>query len=135
MRDSDWGLIPRYEAMRCCGTRWNRLGDFFSNCRFSHTAADDPIALPRLAGRSHAHTFFGNASTDAYSTLETLRKAGTTCKPAADKAAYWIPTLFQDGREIRPAKAQAYYVLRGTDRMHAFPAGLRMIAGDARDGW
>ena len=105
--------------------------NFFSNCRFSHTASDDPIALPRLAGRSHAHTFFGNASTNAYSTLESLRKAGTTCKPAADKAAYWIPTLYQGGREIRPAKAQAYYVLRGIDQMHAFPAGLRMIAGNA----
>ena len=105
--------------------------NFFSNCRFSHTSADDPIALPRLAGRSHAHTFFGNTSTNAYSTLGSLRRAGTTCRPAADKAAYWIPTLYQDGREVRPAKAQAYYLLRGTDQMHPFPAGLRIIAGNA----
>jgi hypothetical protein len=32
---------------------------------------------------------------------------------------------------VRPAKASFYYNLRGYDQMHAFPAGLRMIAGDA----
>jgi Domain of unknown function (DUF1996) len=105
--------------------------NFFTNCRFSHTGADDPIALPGLPGRSHAHTFFGNTSTNARSTLASLRAAGTTCRPRSDKAAYWVPTLYQDGREVRPSKAQIYYVLRGYGQMHAFPAGLRMIAGDA----
>jgi hypothetical protein len=105
--------------------------NFFSNCRFSHTANDDPIVFPRQPGFSHPHTFFGNASTDAYSTLATLRRAATTCKPAADHAAYWVPTLFQNGHEVRPAKAQVYYVVFGYNQMHAFPAGLRMVAGDA----
>ena len=30
--------------------------NFWSNCRFSHTANDDPIVVPRLPGRSHPHT-------------------------------------------------------------------------------
>src|SRR5205823_5493570 len=80
---------------------------------------------------SHPHTFFGNNSTDARSALASLRAGGTTCKPRADRAAYWVPTLYQDGREIRPAKAQLYYNLRGYDRMQPFPAGLKMVAGDA----
>ena len=104
--------------------------NFFSNCRFSHTGADDPIVHPGHPGASHPHTFFGNASTDAFSTTASLRRAATTCRPASDTAAYWVPTLFQDGREVRPAKAQLYYVLRGYDRMQAFPAGLRIVAGD-----
>jgi hypothetical protein len=108
-----------------------RGNNFFSNCRFSHTAPDDPIVHPGRPGRSHPHTFFGNTSTDAYSTPASLRRAATTCKPSADTAAYWVPTLFQDGREVRPMKAQLYYVLRGHDQMRAFPAGLKMIAGDA----
>ena len=62
--------------------------NFFSNCRYSHTAADDPIVLPGLRGRSHSHTFFGNVTTDANSTLTSLRKGGTTCKPRSDHAAY-----------------------------------------------
>ena len=105
--------------------------NFWSNCRFSHAANDDPIVVPRLPGRSHPHTFFGNVSTNAYSTLASLRRAATTCKPRADRAAYWVPTLFRDGREVRPAKAQLYYVVHGYRQMRAFPAGLRMVAGDA----
>src|ERR671923_2952871 len=105
--------------------------NFWSNCRFSHAANDDPIVVPRLPGRSHPHTFFGNASTNAYSTLEGLRRAATTCKPRADRAAYWVPTLYRNGREVRPAKAQLYYVVHGYRQMRAFPPGLRMVAGDA----
>jgi hypothetical protein len=108
-----------------------RGSNFYSNCPFSHTSMDDPIVYPGEPGRSHAHTFFGNRSTDASSTRESLSRATTTCKPGADKAAYWVPTLFQNGREVRPSKAQLYYVVRGYDRMRAFPAGLRVIAGDA----
>jgi hypothetical protein len=105
--------------------------NFYANCRFSHTNNDDPIVYPGQPGKSHPHTFFGNESTDASSTLASLRRAGTTCKPSADKAAYWVPTLFQGNREIRPAKGQFYFNLRGYDRMHAFPAGLRIVAGNA----
>jgi hypothetical protein len=106
-------------------------GAFFSNCRFSHASNDDPIVLPRRPGRSHAHTFFGNVSTNASSTLASLRRAGTTCSIPADKAAYWIPTLYEGGRAVKPAKGQFYYVMRGYDEMRPFPAGLRVIAGDA----
>jgi Domain of unknown function (DUF1996) len=106
-------------------------GNFFSNCRFSHGSADDPIVYPRLPGRSHRHTFFGNTSTNAFSTLASLRRAGTTCKVRADRAAYWVPTLYQNGREVRPSKAQLYYIVRGYDRMRAFPAGLRVVAGNS----
>jgi Domain of unknown function (DUF1996) len=105
--------------------------NFYANCRFSHTSNDDPIVYPGEPGRSHAHTFFGNRTTDAASTPGSLRGARTTCRPRADKAAYWVPTLYQNGREVRPAKGQFYYNLRGFDQMRAFPAGLKMVAGDA----
>jgi Domain of unknown function (DUF1996) len=95
------------------------------------TSTDDPIVYPGQPGRSHAHTFFGNRSTNASSTRESLLQATTTCKPRADKAAYWVPTLFQNRREVRPSKAQLYYVVRGYDHMRAFPPGLRIVAGDA----
>ena len=105
--------------------------NFYANCRFSHTNDDDPIVYPGQPGKSHPHTFFGNESTDAASTPSTLRTAKTTCKPSADTAAYWVPTLYQGNREIRPAKGQFYYVLRGYDQMHPFPVGLKMVAGNA----
>jgi hypothetical protein len=105
--------------------------NFYANCRFSHTNNDDPIVYPGRPGRSHPHTFFGNTSTDASSTLAGLRMARTTCKPDEDKAAYWVPTLFQGNTEIRPQKAQFYFNLRGYDQMSPFPAGLRMVAGNS----
>src|SRR5213596_3241356 len=97
--------------------------NFFSNCRFSHITTNDPIVHPREPGRSHSHTFFGNTSTDAYSTLASLRAAGSTCAARGDTAAYWVPTLYANGREVRPAKAQFYYVLRGYGEMRPFPPG------------
>ncbi len=93
---------------------------------------DDPIVYPGEPGRSHEHTFFGNTTTDASSTGASLRRGQTTCRPRADKAAYWVPTLHRNGREIHASKAQLYYVVRGYDRMRAFPAGLRVIAGNAQ---
>src|SRR5215211_4779204 len=110
-----------------------RGSNFFSNCPFSHTSMNDPIVYPGQPGRSHAHTFFGNRTTDAASTPGSLRGARTTCKPRADKAAYWVPTLYQNGREVRPAKAQFYYVLRGYSEMHPFPAGLGMRRSRCED--
>jgi hypothetical protein len=120
-------------ASRATGDQKLKLhgNNFYVNCRFSHTANDDPIVHPGQPGRSHPHTFFGNKSTDADSTLASLRKAGTTCKPTADKGGYWVPTLYKGTREIRPAKAQFYYNLRGYDQMHPFPAGLKIVAGNA----
>jgi Domain of unknown function (DUF1996) len=106
--------------------------NFFANCRFSHMNHDDPIVFPGHRGLSHDHTFFGNSSTNASSTLASLRRGTTTCKPSADKAAYWIPTLYRDGRVVRPAKAQFYYNLRGYGQMHAFPYGLKVVAGNSR---
>jgi hypothetical protein len=106
--------------------------NFFSNCPFSHTAPDDPIVHPGRPGESHPHTFFGNTTTNAFSTLASLRAGRTTCRTAGDTAAYWVPTLYDHhGHEIRPSKAQLYYVLRGYGQMHPFPAGLRVVAGDA----
>jgi len=97
--------------------------NFFSNCAFSHMAPDDPIVHPGQPGASHAHTFFGNKTTNAFSTLASLRRGKTTCRTKGDTAAYWIPTLYDHGNEVRPAKAQLYYVNRGYDKMQPFPAG------------
>jgi hypothetical protein len=108
-----------------------RGGAFFSNCLFSHTAPDDPIVSSGRPGASHPHTFFGNTSTNAHSTVASLQRAETTCRTAGDTAAYWVPTLYQDGREIRPAKAQLYYVMRSATEVRAFPPGFKMIGGDA----
>ncbi len=105
--------------------------NFVSVCSFSHRAMDDPIVFPGQPGASHDHSFFGNTTTDADSTLSSLRAGSTTCHRAGDLAAYWAPTLYADGEPVEPRGATIYY-RRGTlVPVEPFPAGLRMIAGSA----
>ena len=100
-------------------------------CQVSHVSHDDPIVYPGQRGRSHSHTFFGNQSTNAFSTLSTLRAARTSCYLKGDTSAYWVPTLFVRGRPVQPTSVAAYYRLPNYGDLRPFPRGLRMIAGDA----
>jgi hypothetical protein len=105
--------------------------NFISLCGFSHRAADDPIVYPGQPGVSHDHSFVGNTSTSASSTPASLRAAGaTTCRRAGDTAAYWMPTVFVDGRATPPTGATIYYQRNTQKRLRPFPAGLEMIAGN-----
>jgi len=106
--------------------------NFVSNCKFVHFLPDDPIVYPGQPGKSHDHTFVGNTSTNASSTLASLQAAGTTCRRPNDKAAYWMPTLIVDGQPVTPLGATIYYRRDTFARVHAFPAGLEMIAGDSK---
>src|SRR5215216_6528578 len=64
---------------------------FAVHCQFSHRNMDDLIVFPGQADRSHQHTYFGNTTTNASSTVESLRAAGTTsCLRRGDTAAYWV---------------------------------------------
>jgi Domain of unknown function (DUF1996) len=102
-------------------------------CDFSHRNADDPIVHPGHPNLSHNHTYFGNRTTNAFSTPASLRASGrTTCgRLGVDTAAYWAPTLLVDSKPVRPLGAIAYYVRRTFGRVDAFPAGLKVIAGNA----
>jgi hypothetical protein len=113
-------------------SRVDLLGvNFVENCRFSHSAPDDPIVFPGKAGASHDHSFVGNRSTDAFSNYGSLRSADTSCLRADDKAGYWVPTLYQGATAIFPLGATIYY-RRGTlAPVTTFPNNFRMIAGDA----
>lgn len=105
--------------------------NFISVCRFSHRAPDDPIVFPGQPGRSHDHSFVGNRSTSASSTLDSLQAVATTCQRAGDTAAYWMPTLLVAGGAVAPIGATIYYRRRTFDRVEPFPQGLKVIAGDA----
>jgi len=101
-------------------------------CGFSHRNDDDPIVFPGVAGVSHNHTFFGNTTTNANSTPDSLRAArSTTCSTRYDTAAYWAPTLRVGGQAVEPRGATVYYIRRTSGRVQPFPFGLQMIAGDA----
>jgi len=81
------------------------------------------------------HDFFGNTSTDAYSTKSTLLAAATTCDVSLDRAAYWMPALFlSDGTLTEPDSFHAYYRVGSRENpedFQSYPLGLKMIAGDS----
>jgi hypothetical protein len=112
-----------------------RVPEFNASCLYSHSRPDDPIIFPGLAGASHMHSFIGNVGTNAATTTDTLlRNAGTSCKPANDLSAYWIPTLYERGQAIEPKDVVVYYGSRLANPAGTvpFPQGFRMIAGDAK---
>jgi hypothetical protein len=108
-------------------------------CNHSHSAPDDPIVFPGLAGRSHLHDFFGNVSVDANSTTASLARAASTCLKGmdeVDKAAYWTPALLRNGQPVTGSadelRIDAYYaVLDKPLPVRSMPVGLRMVAGNS----
>ena len=100
-------------------------------CKWSHTALDDPIVAPGVDA-AHQHEFFGNRSTNRFSTYESMIAAANVCNKTGDTAAYWLPTLYDaNGNRIQPIRIRVYYsnepVTAGPVR--AFPPDFRVIAG------
>jgi Domain of unknown function (DUF1996) len=105
-------------------------GIFVADCGLSHRAANDPIVYHGMPGWSHMHDFFGNRSTNASSTRRSLLHRAGNCVPAGDRSAYWTPTLYRQGRALKPVQVQVYYQdFFRYGRVLPFPPGLRIVAG------
>ncbi|MDP8947479.1 MAG: DUF1996 domain-containing protein [Actinomycetota bacterium] len=127
-----WWKAPAASAQESTGD-----ASFVVRCDFSHRKQVDPIVS--FGGTSHhMHDFFGNKTTDASSTLESLRAGGTTCTRAADKAAYWIPTVkWTDSRGTRNLKANKglfYYRAAGkvSGGVEPHPLGLKVVTAQGK---
>jgi hypothetical protein len=124
-------------------------------CAPSHTLPDDPIVHPGQPGMAHLHNFWGNASTNAYSTLASQEnlantasattydgsgvQKGTSCSMSSlgggtsgDTGSYWAPVVYANGSPVTPtAKAELYYRAKptfGTD-FQPIPQDARLIVG------
>ena len=124
------GALPGTVGVAAAGGK----GEFLANCPFSHRASVDPLVHPGMPGMSHRHDFFGNTTTNAFSTLATLRAGTTTCNPTADLSAYWVPTLTVGGRAVAPSRVTVYYSAENADpgSIRPYPLGFAMITGNAR---
>lgn len=110
-----------------------RGSEFRAECRSSHRAGNDPIVFPGQTGVSHIHEFFGNRTTNANSTLQSLRLGTTNCDPNVDLSAYWTPTLYQNGQPVPPERVTVYYQgITDHQRAVAPPQGLRYVIGNAQ---
>jgi len=108
--------------------------EFQVNCRITAHRADDPIVFPGQPGASHNHTFFGNKTTNANSSLASLQKGTTSCKVPADRTAYWMPTLTNGTKVIDPIETITYYKsdVKDYTSVRPFPKGLRFVAGSPK---
>ncbi|MEO1993863.1 MAG: DUF1996 domain-containing protein, partial [Planctomycetaceae bacterium] len=113
-------------------------GEFLSNINFSHRATADPLVAPGNPNFWHAHDFFVNPSTDAYSTIESLMAVdGSSALPANNESVYWVPSMINEttGQYVTPLDSSiAYYrITRPFDpgKLEAMPTGLSVIAGAA----
>ena len=110
--------------------------EFQANCTITRHAADDPIVFPGRPGASHDHTFFGNRTTSASSTVASLSvpRAGTSCRAPGDGSAYWMPTMYAGDTVLDPSDVIVYYKSGVDDyrTVRPFPKGFRMIVGSPR---
>jgi hypothetical protein len=114
-------------------------GVFIIRCQFSHSKQVDPIVKPGPPGTlsAHMHDFFGNNSTDSFSTYNSMIASTTTCGLKGDKAGYWAPSLVApNGTLVKPQAVLVYYrnnpVKYGTTT--AFPKDFRMVEGGVGTG-
>ncbi|MFK3890867.1 DUF1996 domain-containing protein [Sphingomonas sp. NPDC079357] len=105
-------LVPSWGSGEIAVTgRPDVVGAFRFICGPGHVRRDDPIVFPGQPGKSHLHQFFGNTSTNAYSTYGTLRTKGeSTCNNLLNRSAYWIPAMLDGkGKVVRPDYVTIYY--------------------------
>lgn len=107
------------------------FAEFVAYCPFSHRASNDPIVFPGQPGAGHNHDFFGNRTTDASSTYETLQAGSTTCDPLPDKASYRVPTMYANGVPVAVEQATFYYNNENQEAgaVRAPPVGLMVLTG------
>lgn len=103
------------------------------DCGFSHSLPDDPIIFPGKPGASHLHDFFGNVGTKATSTYQSMDGVRSTCANN-DRAAYWTPALYQNGKKIDPNGGIVYYTTSAGDpkKQISFPPDMRIVLGNAK---
>jgi hypothetical protein len=111
--------------------------EFQVNCNVTGHRPDDPIVFPGLPGASHMHTFVGNTSTNAGSTLQSLVAAGvghTSCLNPDDLSAYWYPSMYRGDQIVQQTWRQTIYYKSGVldyTTVRPFPPGFRFVAGSA----
>ncbi|MDY7084703.1 MAG: DUF1996 domain-containing protein [Actinomycetota bacterium] len=107
--------------------------EFQMNCSVSRgNLNDDPIVFPGLPGASHSHTFMGNTTTNAGTTLASLKGGNTSCITPGDKTGYWMPTLLNGDTAVQPVGRQTIYYKSGVidyRSVRPFPEGLRYVVG------
>jgi hypothetical protein len=113
-------------------------GNFRLIANSSHLSYDDPVVFPGQPGAAHLHHFFGNRSTDAFSTYESLRANphGTTNSDMINGSAYWVPAMLDGrGNAVMFPNVSVYYKQWDHPRRVGLPAGIRFLMRGEKRFW
>ncbi|KAL7414958.1 hypothetical protein BDY24DRAFT_278794 [Mrakia frigida] len=98
----------------------------------------DPIVSPGAVAQ-HEHNIVGGSKFGKdYSQADSLTGRCTTAEVTLDKSNYWAPQLYyyepiKKTYQAIPSYTKTYYLQRPgskNEKIHAFPDGLKMIAGN-----
>lgn len=110
---------------------------WITSCNYSQSSSDDPIVFPGQAGAAHLHDFIGARTTDAFSSVLSLRSGLTNCAMPGDTSGYWVPALYKNGTRVLPKatskNALLYYRRAGVKDgvvVPTIPDGLKIIVGN-----
>lgn len=104
------------------------------DCDVTHYSDNDPIVFPKQPGAAHRHMFFGNKSTNAWTTTASLEAASTSCSGGIrNLSAYWVPAML-DGKGVTKEPFDVWVYYKGGyavdgSLIQVPPRGLRMVAG------
>ncbi|KAI0367419.1 WSC-domain-containing protein [Pilatotrama ljubarskyi] len=98
----------------------------------------DSIVNPNAVG-THVHAIVGASGfTNNYDPDELVKSNCTTIPVQPDKSNYWAPQMYHQDQQTgkltpMPTSFNIYYLVRNgpkNEKVHAFPKGLKMVAGD-----
>ncbi|KAI0676190.1 WSC-domain-containing protein [Trametes maxima] len=97
----------------------------------------DSIVNPNAIG-THVHAIVGASGfSNVYDPDELMKSNCTTIPVQPDKSNYWAPQMYHHDQQgmLTPIQTgfNIYYLVRNgpkNEKVHAFPKGLRMLAGD-----
>jgi hypothetical protein len=137
----DFKNIPGYEQTPGASGNNGAEPKFRFHFGPSHLAYDDPERNYARPGESHLHLFFGNVTTNAYSTYASLRNrcnqltaVGATCSTTSggpfNATAYWIAPPVKGSTVIIPHVGNGYYTdFLGGPTKNRLPRALRYVTG------
>ena len=118
--------------------------EFQTNCSVTKRAPDDPIVFPNLPGASHDHSFVGNNTVNASTTLNSLVAAGPYNTYSASSKGLTPTPIGSPGREaieaaINPEPGKWLYFVKcqkdGTSCFNeTFPEHDKTVAKAIEEG-
>jgi hypothetical protein len=122
--------VPLFTVLLVVGVVPAGAKTITEHCTESHRATEDPIMFPGQPGASHLHVFFGNRTTNAFSTSATLMSQESTCTDEPlDASGYWVPAVYVDGAEAELRVAP--YWKDDNQTVATIPTGFTYVAS----GW